>query len=100
MTNLNRLCAVPDLVRTRSDPRGPLLLRAGPPIFGPDTQTFRVGPGRTSGQGPPALPMDSLETTANVDRTTQGCRVHTQLIQAGGARQKTVTRRLQRKTIT
>ena len=38
----------------------PLILGAGPPIFGPDPRTFRVGPGRPLGQGPPALTVDSL----------------------------------------
>jgi hypothetical protein len=38
----------------------PLILGAGPPIFGPDPRTFRVGPGWPSGQGPLALTMDSL----------------------------------------
>jgi hypothetical protein len=33
---------------------------AGPPNIWPGPRTFRVGPGRTSGHGPLALPVDSL----------------------------------------
>jgi hypothetical protein len=48
--------------RARASPSWPwpFLLRAGPPISGPDPRTFRVGPGRPSGHGPLALPVDSL----------------------------------------
>ena len=38
----------------------PLISGAGPPIVGLAPRTFRVGPGRPQGRGPPALPVDSL----------------------------------------
>jgi hypothetical protein len=43
-----------------SGPGPTLQLGAGPPNIWPGPQTFRVGPGRTSGHGPLALPVDSL----------------------------------------
>src|SRR6202789_2055502 len=65
-------------VRTWSAPRAraslswpwPLLSRAGPPILGPDPRTFRAGPGRPSGHGPLALPVDSLGVDGSKSKRT------------------------------
>ena len=49
-----------DRSRASSSWPWPSLLGAGPSVSDPDLRTYRAGPGRTSGHGPLALPVDSL----------------------------------------
>ena len=60
--DIKQMLYIEQVAKSRAGP-GPAPVRpsrSGPAQAGPGPRTYRVGPGRPQGRGPPALPVDSL----------------------------------------